>query len=170
MEIARPTNGPIFKLTAKIDLGVPLNNFWRCNLLGRYRAPKQNLLFIFTFTSTTFHRNVFNEIGTNSSHAWPTDRQVRIKGKGNGGNCPGPSAPRGPPWWHSFVLNIIFVWKIVVIQEIQEDNSILRCCVKYHQCFLCKFDLLPVLVITAEYKYFRFCSMQIYFNFACNFS
>jgi len=36
---------------------------------------------------------------------------------GNGGNCPGPSAPRGPPWWHLFVLNKIFAWKIVVIQK-----------------------------------------------------
>ena len=32
------------------------------------------------------------------------------------------------------------------------------------------FDFLPVLVITTEYKYFRFCSMQIYLNFASNFS
>jgi len=32
----------------------------------------------------------------------------------SGGNCPGPSAPRGPPWWHLFVSNKIFVWNIVV--------------------------------------------------------
>ena len=36
---------------------------------------------------------------------------------GNGDNCPGLSDPRGPPWWHLFVLNKIFVWKIVVIQK-----------------------------------------------------
>jgi len=30
-------------------------------------------------------------------------KQARIKG-GNGGNCPGPSAPTPPPWWHLFVL------------------------------------------------------------------
>jgi len=40
----------------------------------------------------------------------------RTKG-GNGGNCPGPSAARRPPWWHLFVLNKIFLWKIVVIQK-----------------------------------------------------
>jgi len=25
--------------------------------------------------------------------------------------------PRKPPWWHLFVSNNIFVWKIVVIQK-----------------------------------------------------
>jgi len=24
--------------------------------------------------------------------------------RGNGGNCSGPSAPRGPPWWNLFLL------------------------------------------------------------------
>jgi len=28
---------------------------------------------------------------------------------------------------------------------------------------------MPVLVVTTECEYFRFCSMQIYLNFACNF-
>jgi len=27
-----------------------------------------------------------------------------LRGGGRGGNCPWPSAPRGPPWWHLFVL------------------------------------------------------------------
>jgi len=30
--------------------------------------------------------------------------QGRIKRGGNGVNCPGFSTPRGPPWWHLFVL------------------------------------------------------------------
>ena len=47
---------------------------------------------------------------------------------GNGGNCPGPSAPRGSPWWHLFVLNKIFFWKIAVIQKrYKNTNSIFRC-------------------------------------------
>jgi len=85
---------------------------------------------------------------TRSHFCW----QGRIKGGGNGGNCPGPSAPRGPPWWHLFVLNKVFVWKIVVIQKRRKNtNSIFRCCLSW---FLWKFDFLPVLVITTEYKYF----------------
>jgi len=35
-------------------------------------------------------------------------KQGRIKGEGNGGNCPGPSVPRGPPVM-TFVLNKTFV-------------------------------------------------------------
>ena len=43
-----------------------------------------------------------------------------------------------------------------------------RCCIKYREWFLYKFGFLPFLVIATEYKYFRFCSMQIYVNFAGN--
>ena len=105
---------------------------------------------------------------TRSHFCW----QGRIKGGGNGGNCPGPSAPRGPPWWHLFVLNKVFVWKIVVIQKRRKNtNSIFRCCLSIINEFSAslissRFSS----VITTEYKYFRFCSMQIYLNFSCNFS
>jgi len=36
-------------------------------------------------------------------------KQGRIKGGGNGGNCPGPPATRGIPWWDLFVSNKILV-------------------------------------------------------------
>ena len=31
-----------------------------------------------------------------------------------------------------------------------------------------QFDFLPVLATTTEYKYFWYCSMHTYLNFACN--
>jgi len=99
--------------------------------------------------------------------SWPSlSVRARLR-KGNGSNCPGPSPPRRTPWWHLFVLNKIFVWKIVVIQKRYKNTySIFRC----YLSIINEFDFLPVLVITTEYKYFRFCSMQIYLNFAWNFS
>ena len=60
-------------------------------------------------------------------------RSASSQGRIKGGNCPGPSAPRGPRWWHLFVLNKTFSWKIVVIQtRYKNANSIFRCCVWYN--------------------------------------
>ena len=94
--------------------------------------------------------------------AWGSVRfRAGLRG-GNGGNCPGPSAPRGPSWWHSFVLNKIFVWKIVVIQKRYSiTNTILRRYVEYHWWFLCNWLSASFSrLISTEYKYFRFCSIQ----------
>ena len=96
-------------------------------------------------------RGLFNCWSCSRQHDHTSVGRVGLRG-GNGGNCPGPSAPRGPPWWHLFVLNKVFVWKIVVIQKRRKNtNSIFRCCLSW---FLWKFDFLPVLVVTTEYKYF----------------
>jgi len=57
---------------------------------------------------------------TPSSHnLWRTghnkvSKQGRIKGEGN---------YPGPPWWQSFALNKILIWKIVMIQK-QYENTI----------------------------------------------
>ena len=65
----------------------------------------------------------------NRNWVYTREHRAGLRG-GNGGNCPGPSAPRGPPVLTLFVLNKILVWKIVIrdSQEIQEYNSIFRCC------------------------------------------
>ena len=44
---------------------------------------------------------------------------------GNGDNCPGPPAARGPPWWNLFVSNKILVWKIFVIQKWHKNTTLL---------------------------------------------
>ena len=44
---------------------------------------------------------------------------------------------------------------------LKQNSSIFQNCVEYHKWFFHKFEFLPVLVITTEYKYFRFCSMQV---------
>jgi len=53
--------------------------------------------------------------------------------RGNRGNCPGPSAPRGP-----FVMTFICFKLNISLKncrdskEMHEYNSIFRCCVEYH--------------------------------------
>ena len=77
-------------------------------------------------------------------------KQGRIKGGATGAIAPGPSLQGSTPWWHLFVSNEIFVEKIVIQKRYKNTNPIFRWCVEYHQWFLCKFDFLPVLVITTE--------------------
>ena len=69
----------------------------------------------------------FTQLHTEITPAARTLHRAGLRG-GNGGNCPGPSAPRGPLWWHLFVLNKLLFWKIVVIQKrYKNTNSIFRC-------------------------------------------
>ena len=51
--------------------------------------------------------------------------QGRIKGGGvTGAIAPSPGLQGGPPWWHLFVLNKIFVWKIVVIYKKYNNTTL----------------------------------------------
>jgi len=53
--------------------------------------------------------------------------------EGDGCNCPGPPAARGPPWWNLFVSNKILVWKISWFRSDTRLQLyiIFLCCVKY---------------------------------------
>jgi len=44
--------------------------------------------------------------------------------RGNGGNCPGAPAARGPPWWNLFVSTKILAWKIFVIQKRYKNTTL----------------------------------------------
>ena len=50
--------------------------------------------------------------------------QGRIKGAQRG-DCPGPPAAKGPPWWNLFVSNEILVSKIFVIQKRYKNTTLL---------------------------------------------
>jgi len=50
------------------------------------------------------------------------DGRAGLRGRGNGGNGPGPSAQRGLPWWQIFVLNKILVWKTVIHKRYKNTN------------------------------------------------
>ena len=63
--------------------------------------------------NTVFKNNglelTFRQICTNDG----SGSRAGLRGwGGNRGNCPGPPAARGPPWWNLFVSNKILVWKI----------------------------------------------------------
>ena len=78
-----------------------------------------------------FGLNKNNQKGLDEHAAWH-DHRAGLRG-GNGGNCPGHSAPRVLP----MMTFICFKWNIRLknrrdSKEIQEYNAIFRCCVEYH--------------------------------------
>ena len=96
----------------------------------------------------------------------------------NGGNCPGPPAARGIRWWNLFVSNKILVWKISWIRSDTRMQLyvIFLCCIKHQgpqQQLISPQVWLSVSFRNrywVAYRYFRFCSMQIYFISLLNFS
>jgi len=51
------------------------------------------------------------------------DSQGRIKG-GQRGQLPRALRPKGHPWLYLFVLNKVFLWKIVVIQKGYKNTTL----------------------------------------------
>ena len=104
--------------------------------------------------------------------------QGRIK-NGETGNCSGAPAGSGPPWWNLFAAYKILIWKIFVINIVHSTRMqlyiIFLCCVKYQGP---QQQLISLQVwLSASfcnrywkvYKYFLFCSMQIYLIFLVTF-
>jgi len=101
-----------------------------------------------------------------------------LRGEGNGGNCPGPPAARGPRWWNLLVSNKILVWKFSWFRSDTRIQLyiIFLCCVKYQgpqqQLISLQVRLFARFgnCYWIAYRHFRFCSMQIYFISLLNFS
>jgi len=89
---------------------------------------------------------------------------------GNAGNCPWPSAPRGPRD-DTYLFQIKYSFeKLSWFNRDTRLQLYITMLLWVSLTIICKFDFRPVVEITTEYKYVWFCSLQIYLNFACNFS
>ena len=104
---------------------------------------------------------------------YDTGYQGRIKGGATGAIAPSSRPQRVLPWWNLFVSNKILVWKISWFRSDTRIQLyiIFLCCVKYQGVKGPHQQLISLQVwLSASfsnrywiaYKYFRFCSMQIY--------